>query len=209
MKLVVSDTGTGLDPKIMHRIYEPFFTTKGKDKGTGMGLAVVHGIVKELGGDILVTNKPGVGAEFTVILPRVIEQIEVKDAQPPAMPTGKDRVLFVDDDPTLLKLGEKVLKSLGYSVTAVNGSPDALSLYRQSPDSFDIVVTDHTMPHMTGFDMSRRILEIDPQARILLCTGYSDSLTAQKVEDAGIKALLYKPINRNELANVIRNILDG
>lgn len=209
IKLTVSDTGTGIEPAVIHRIFEPFFTTKGKDKGTGMGLAVVHGIVKDLGGDIQVKSQPGMGTEFTVILPRVIQRFEAKAAPAPEMPTGKDRVLFVDDDPNLLDLGKKVLISLGYSVTAMNSSLDALNAYRHSPDSFDIVITDHTMPHLTGFDMSRQILEINPLARILLCTGYSDSLTPEKVAAAGIKTLLFKPINRKELANAIRKVLDG
>jgi PAS domain S-box-containing protein len=208
MELEISDTGTGIDSRIIHRIFEPFFTTKDKEKGTGMGLAVVHGIVKDHGGDIIVESNLGKGTIFTVLLPRVISASDREEALPPAMPTGTERILFVDDEKTLLGLGEKMLGSIGYHVTTLNGSLEALKAYQQSPDSFDIVITDQTMPHLTGYNLAKRILEINPSARIILCTGYSDTMTHEKVEAAGIKALLYKPISKKEIAMLIRKVLD-
>ncbi len=209
MKLSISDTGAGIAKKNIHRIFEPFFTTKTKEMGTGMGLAVVHGIVKELNGDILVKSDIGVGTKFTVMLPREINDSNNEKIQPSEIPTGQGRILFVDDEKPLLELGKKTLGSLGYHVTAVNGSLEALNTYQGSPDAFDLIITDHTMPHLTGYEMARQILKSNPCARILLCTGYSDTITPEKVELAGIRALLFKPIGRKKLASVIQEILNS
>lgn len=208
IELKISDTGTGIDPKIIHRIFEPFFTTKEKEKGTGMGLAVVHGIVKDHGGEVLVDSHIGKGTTFTVLLPSVISKPGIKDDYITAIPTGCEQVLFVDDEKILSDLGEKTLISLGYKVKTLNDSLEALEVFQQSPDFFDIVITDHTMPHMTGLNLARHILKIKPSAYIILCTGYSDNITPEKVQSAGIKALLYKPISRKEFALAIRKVLD-
>jgi PAS domain S-box-containing protein len=208
MALKVSDTGTGIDKAIVHRIFEPFFTTKTKGKGTGMGLAVTHGIVRDHGGDIVVESEMGQGTTFTVLLPRVIHGIHETRIAEPEPPLGHERILLVDDEKTLLNIGEKILTSLGYDVTTKNGSLEALETIRQAPDFFDVIISDQTMPHMTGFVLATEILRLNPSSRCILCTGYSDTLTTEKVEGAGIKALLYKPVSKIELARTIRKVLD-
>jgi PAS domain S-box-containing protein len=208
VKLKVSDTGTGIDPNIVHRIFEPFFTTKPKERGTGMGLAVVHGIIRDHGGDIVVESQPGEGTTFTVLLPQVVSGARIEAERSAIVPTGVERILFVDDEKSLLEMMDKMLISLGYEVTAMGSSLEALEAYRSNPEFFDIVITDHTMPHMTGYRLSQCILEANPDARIILCTGYSDSITPEKVADAGIKKLLYKPLEKMEIAKAIRKVLD-
>ncbi|MGD9162127.1 MAG: ATP-binding protein [Desulfobacteraceae bacterium] len=207
LKLEINDSGTGIDPRVLHRIFEPFYTTKMNGEGTGMGLAVVHGIVKSHGGDIIVESSPGKGTTFTVLLPEIVSG-HIDEELPVEISMGKGRVLVVDDEINLLKLEERMLNSLGYRVTPVNSSIEALRIYQNSPENFDLVLTDHTMPHMTGYQLSLKVLEINPSVPIILCTGYSDSITNEKVESAGIKALLYKPVKRNELASKIVEILD-
>jgi len=206
--LKISDTGSGIDPKIIHRIYEPFFTTKDKEKGTGMGLAVVHGIVKDHGGDIDIDSQLGKGTTFTILLPRVITEPDKEEGTQFKTPTGNEHILFVDDEKTLLDVGEKMLLSLGYTVTSCDNSLEALEIFQQTPDKFDMVITDQTMPHMTGYSLAKRILEIKPTISVILCTGYSDTVTPEKVEAAGIKALVYKPISRKDIARTIREALD-
>ncbi len=208
LELKISDTGTGIDSKIIHRIFEPFFTTKIKEKGTGMGLAVVHGIVKDHGGDISIDSQLGKGTTFTILLPQVVAEPDNAEDPMSEVPTGHEHILFVDDEKTLLGLGKRMLESLGYTVTAQNSSLEAFETFQQSPDTFDMVITDQTMPHMTGYNLAKRILEIKPDAHTILCTGYSDSVTPEKVEAAGIKALIYKPISKKEIAQKIRGVLD-
>ncbi len=207
VELKISDTGTGIDSKIIHRIFEPFFTTKEKENGTGMGLAVVHGIVKEHSGDIIVESSPDKGTTFTVLLPQVLSENEEKEKTSLSVPLGNERVLLIDDEKMLLDFGEKTLTSLGYKVKTMNSSIEALEVFQKSPDAFDIIITDHTMPHMTGYNLAKHILEIKPDAKIILCTGYSDNITPEKIERAGIMALLYKPIRKMEIAKTVREVL--
>jgi two-component system, cell cycle sensor histidine kinase and response regulator CckA len=207
LALKVTDTGTGIEPNILNRIFEPFFTTKKMDKGTGMGLAVVHGIVKAHGGDISVESTVGKGTTFTVLLPKVVSE-PIDDIIDMEELKGRGRILVVDDEIQLLKLEERTLNSLGYIVTPVSSSIDALKIYQNSPGNFDLILTDHSMPHMTGYQLAIKILEINPYASVILCTGYSDSITDEKVNSAGIKALLYKPVKRVELVAKITEILD-
>ncbi|MBN2040293.1 MAG: response regulator [Spirochaetes bacterium] len=209
VELKISDTGKGIDPGVIHRIFEPFFTTKENGEGTGMGLAVVHGIIKDHKGDIVVESYPGKGTAFTILLPRVVNREDNGRKHSNFIESGKESVLFVDDEKLLLSLADNILTSLGYRVTPVNSSLEALELYQKSPGSYDIIVTDHTMPHMTGFDLSRRILEINPSARIILCTGYSESLNPDKVRNAGIMKLCYKPVTKKDIAVLIREALDS
>ncbi len=206
--LKISDTGSGIDPDTLPRIFEPFFTTKTKERGTGMGLSVVHGIVKSYGGDIIADSQVGKGSTFTVFLPQVVAEPEKEEETMVAIPQGTECILFVDDEKTLLDTGKKMLQSLGYTVAGCDNSLEALKIFQQTPEKFDIVITDQAMPHMTGYDLSKIILEIKPTVPVILCTGYSDSLTPEKVEDAGIKALLYKPISKKEIAKTVREILD-
>lgn len=208
MELKISDTGTGIDTKIMHRIFEPFFTTKGEEKGTGMGLAVVHGIVKDYGGDILVESNLENGTTFTVLLPKVVSESSDEEVVSSAAPKGNERVLLVDDEEFLLGMEATMLGSLGYQVTAFNSSIEALNVYRSSPDAFDLVITDQTMPNMTGYNLAIEILTINPSARIILCTGFSEAITPEKVEAAGIQSLLYKPFSKKQIAELIREVLN-
>jgi len=208
LELKISDTGTGIDSKIIHRIFEPFFTTKNKEKGTGMGLAVVHGIVKDHGGDISIDSQLGKGTTFRIMLPQIIAEPYNKEDSSSKVPTGTEHILFVDDEQILMDLGKRTLESLGYTVTAKNNSIEALETFQQAPDEFDIIITDQTMPHMTGYNLAKRILEIKPSVNIILCTGYSETVTPEKVATTGIKALINKPISKKEIAQKIRRVLD-
>jgi len=208
LELKISDTGTGIDPKIINRIFEPFYTTKEKEKGTGMGLAVVHGIVKDNGGDINIDSQLGKGTTFRIMLPQVIAEPDKEEDSSSKVPTGTEHILFVDDEKTLMDLLKRILESLGYTVTAKNSSLEALETFQQAPDEFDMVITDQTMPHITGYNLAKRILEIKPSANIILCTGYSETVTPEKAEAAGIKSLIYKPISKKEIAQEIRKVLD-
>lgn len=208
MVMKISDTGTGIDKAILHRIFEPFFTTKDKDKGTGMGLAVVHGIVRDHGGDIFVESRFLEGTTFTVLLPKIIPESHEEKKPESDAPQGKGHILLIDDEKMLLDLGERILTSLGYDVTTKTGSIEAFEAFRQSPGLYDVVISDQTMPHMTGYSLSREILKINPSTRIILCTGYSDTITPEKAHSVGIKMLLFKPIRKIELAEAIRQVLD-
>ncbi len=208
IKLVISDTGSGINSSILTRIFEPFFTTKTKDKGTGMGLSVVHGIVKSYGGDIMVKSQTGLGSAFTLLLPQIVGEPEKEEDIASTITIGTEHILFVDDEKVLLDVGEKTLQSLGYTVISCNSSLEALKIFEQQPSNFDLVITDQTMPHMTGYDLTKRILEIKPTVPVILCTGYSDTVSPEKAEALGVKALVYKPIGKNEIAETIREVLD-
>ena len=208
LELRISDTGTGIDSKIIHKIFDPFFTTKDKEKGTGMGLAVVFGIVKDHGGDIKIDSQLGKGTTFRIMLPQVIAEPDNKEDSSSKVPTGTEHILFVDDEEILIDLAKRIFESLGYTVTAKNSSIEALETFQKSPDTFDMVITDQTMPHMTGYNLAKRILEIKPSANIILCTGYSETVSLEKAEAAGIKTLVYKPISKKEIAQKIRGVLD-
>ncbi len=209
VEIGVTDTGSGIDSRILQRIFEPFFTTKEKEKGTGMGLAVVHGIVKDHGGVIHVESMVDKGTTVTVLLPRVIADTSEKDESALSVSRGNEHILFIDDEKILMDLGKKRLESLGYTVTALNSSLEALEVFRQSPDTFDMVITDQTMPHMTGLELAKQILQIMPDKPVIICTGYSDTVSPERAELAGIKALIYKPITKIEFASTIRSVFDN
>ena len=209
VKLTISDTGHGIDPALIQNIFDPFFTTKSVDEGTGLGLSVVYGIVKSHGGIINVYSEPDKGAAFHVYLPRITygEYMKVDRRKP--VTGGTERILFVDDEPALVDLGRRMLSSLGYYVTSVLSSVAALHLFQAKPESFDLVITDMTLPKMTGIDLSRELLKIRPNIPIILCSGIKDSDTEAQVKAMGIKAYIMKPLTKRELANAIRNTLDG
>ena len=209
LQLTVRDTGMGIDPKIMNRIFEPFFTTKEVGKGTGMGLAVVHGIVKSHGGAIKVSCDPGRGTTFHVLLPTIAEtQLESGHDETPA-PQGTESILFIDDEELLADIGKQLLESLGYRVTAMQSSLEALELFRNDPTKFDLVITDQTMPHMTGDMLAVKLMKIKPDLPVILCTGYSERVSEEKAKELGIQAFVLKPINRREIAETIRKVLDN
>ncbi|MHC1743819.1 MAG: PAS domain S-box protein [Syntrophobacteraceae bacterium] len=209
VRMCVRDTGHGMDPEVMEHIFEPFYTTKGLGKGTGMGLAVVHGIVRNHNGAITVSSELGKGSVFAVLLPQlaytVIEELR-SDEQP--LPRGHESILLVDDEPALVNLGRQMLESLGYRVTTKTSSLGALELFRVDPDRFDLVVTDMTMPQLTGAGLTRELLAIRPSLPIILCTGFSELIDAEKAKSLGIREYLMKPFVIRSMAEAVRRSLD-
>ncbi len=207
LKLSVRDTGVGIAPEIMDKIFDPYFTTKSVGKGSGMGLAVVHGIVKKNGGMIRVHSQSGHGATFEVFLPVTMEAVEVDPATDEAIPLGRGHILFVDDEETIASMAQGLLPTLGYTTTTLTDSSKALELFRSQPDQFDLVITDQTMPRMTGEQLACALITIRPDIPIILCTGYSPQIDGAKARAAGIKAFLMKPFEKKELAQTILRLL--
>jgi PAS domain S-box-containing protein len=208
VKLTVSDTGHGMERAVMQRIFDPYFTTKGPGEGTGMGLAVVHGAVKNHGGAITVDSEPGKGTTFHVYFPRM-ERGGAPEAEAAAsVPTGSERILFVDDEKALVDMVKQMIESLGYKVAGRTSSIEALEAFRAQPDKFDLVITDQTMPNMTGETLAKELLRIRSDIPIILCTGYSELITKEKAKAMGIRQLIMKPVVRSELARIIRHVLD-
>lgn len=209
-KLTVSDTGCGMDKTIMDRIFDPFFTSKEKGLGTGMGLSVVHGIVESYNGCIVVNSEPGKGSTFNVLIPLLEDEAGVAGAGEIAAispPKGEGTVLLVDDDAALVTMGSRMLKYLGYEVVSRTSSIDALEVFRDQPDKFDLVITDQTMPNITGADLAKKILSIRDDTPIIICTGFSETVTAEKAKAMGIKGYLMKPLSINELAVTCKKVL--
>jgi PAS domain S-box-containing protein len=209
IKLSVSDTGSGIPPQLLDRIFDPFFTTKQKGEGTGMGLAVVHGVVGSIGGSIKVTAKPGEGTTFDVFFPAIENHQQPTSVVEASIPTGTERILFVDDELALVNIGKQTLESLGYSVTTRTSSIEALELFRAKLEKFDLVITDMTMPHMTGDELAKEIIHIRPDMPIVLCTGYSARINQQQALEMGIRAFVSKPVVKRQIAESIRQVLDG
>jgi len=207
--LSVSDTGHGMDKETMQRIFEPFFTTKPKGEGTGMGLAVVHGIMQSCGGAISVHSEPGAGTRFTLYFPSAVSGTMEYFEESFDAPAGQGRILFVDDERALAQLGRIKLGELGYMVTAKTSSLEALEVFRARPDHFDLVITDHTMPGMTGLDLAIQIGRIRGNTPVILCTGYRGSFEIGNMADFGIRELIYKPIQWQLIARAIKRILNG
>lgn len=206
--LTVSDTGHGMNASVQERIFDPFFTTKGPGKGTGLGLSVVHGIVKSHGGKITCHSEPGKGATFEVFLPTIEAEAPERPERLDAIPLGRERILFVDDEAALVDIGKQMLQSLGYNVVARTSSIEALEAFRAQPDKFDLLITDNTMPNMTGVELVKNIKRIRPRIPVLLCTGFSEGITEEKVKAIGIAGFLMKPITRENVARVIRQVLE-
>ncbi len=208
VQLTISDTGPGIDPKIMDRIFDPYFTTKEKGKGTGLGLSVVHGIVKNHGGTIRVDSKPLKGTTFHVYFPLSKKVVDADKAAFEPIPTGNERILFVDDEQMLINLGKRMLERLGYLVTTETNSMKALELFRKNPDKFDLILTDMTMPNLTGVQLAQTILQIRSDIPIVLCTGFSELISEEKVKRIGISDFLMKPLDMKNLADSVRKALD-
>jgi len=206
-KLTVRDTGHGIDQAIIDRIFDPFFTTKGPGEGTGLGLSVVYGIVRDHGGKIQAVSEPRKGTTITVYLP-LIETVEpAKNPQQEPIPRGSERVLFVDDEAAITDVTKAMLTTLGFQVTARQSSTEALELFRSQPSSFDIVITDMTMPNMRGDELARELLSIRADVPIILCTGYSDLISEEKAQEIGIREFLMKPLSMGDLARAVRKAL--
>ena len=208
IEIKVSDTGSGIAPEIIGSIFDPYFTTKGPGEGTGMGLATVHGIIESYGGKILVDSKPEQGTVFTIYLPVTRKRQEHRPYQPEMLPAGKERILFVDDEAPIAKMGGKALERLGYTVSIRTSSIEALELFRTKPNEFDLVITDMTMPNMTGDRLAIELMKIRPDIPVILCTGYSKRISEESASEMGIKAFLYKPIVKAYLAKTVRKVLD-
>jgi PAS domain S-box-containing protein len=208
LKLSISDTGHGMSASLMERIFDPFFTTKEKGKGTGMGLSMVHGIVKSHNGTIHVYSEPGEGSTFNVYLPIIEKQLEQKIIAEKPIPTGTEHILFVDDEESLINMGKQLLVSLGYDVTTRISSIEALELFKTRPDAFDLVITDLTMPNMTGDELAKKLMAIRPDIPVILCTGFSTRITEENAKNMGIRAFIMKPLIRKDIAETIRKVLD-
>jgi len=209
LRLRVQDTGHGIEPGFIHRIFDPYFTTKEKTKGTGLGLAVVHGIVKSHRGAITVSSLLGAGTTFDVHFPIVTESARKTAPEKEAAPVGgSERILFVDDEPAIQTLGKRLLGDLGYDVMTCSNAGDALDLFRSKPDRFDIVITDMTMPGMTGDRMALEMMRIRPDLPVIVCTGFNELINRESARQLGIQAFLMKPFLKSEVAPIIRELLD-
>lgn len=208
IKLSVRDTGCGMDSQTLERIFDPYFSTKPSGEGTGLGLAVIHGIVKSLAGGISVNSKPGKGSRFDILLPRLEEQKVLEKETDEKNPGGDETILFVDDEETLVNLGRQMLSTLGYNVQVEKNSMKAFELFRCSPDEFNLVITDLTMPRLTGIELAEKISAVRPDLPIILCTGYSDQVSRKNLGKYGIKRLLLKPFSIREIARNVREVLD-
>jgi CheY-like chemotaxis protein len=210
VQLTVRDRGGGIDPQIIDRIFDPFFTTKKQGAGTGLGLAVAHGIVKSHGGIIDVDSHPGEGATFRVLLP-AIDSFSKMDSEVKALlPRGRERILIVDDEPEVAIVIQKMLEFLGYETYLQTSSIEALNIFNlHLPENpFDLVLTDLTMPRLTGLDLARNLLRLQPNLPIILCTGFKEKISAEEVKRLGIQKLLLKPFAIQALAVTIRQVLD-
>jgi len=207
LQLTVKDNGPGMDPAIMERIFDPYFTTKKPEEGTGLGLAVVHGIVKKHGGVISVDSEPVKGSVFHIFLPRAEAEAIPEDASLMPLPQGRERILLVDNDPEIVVTLQQLMEQLGYQVTTQTDSIEALRCFRTRPDDFDLVITDQTMPKLTGEDLGREILDLRPEIPVILCTGFSEAVSREKAGAVGIREFLIKPIATRVMAETIRRAL--
>jgi PAS domain S-box-containing protein len=208
VRVTVRDTGPGILPEVLGHIFEPYFTTKAVGEGSGMGLAVVHGIVASHGGAVTVQSAPGQGAVFTVYLPRLAQDVPVPPAaaQDP-LPRGHERILLVDDEASVAEMAQRLLTRLGYVVVAYTSSREALDAFRAAPNRFDLLITDHTMSEMTGEALARAVRQIRPELPLILCTGFSETMTAEHARELGIDAYLMKPWEIGVLAQTLRRVL--
>jgi len=208
LRLTVSDTGHGMSPDTIAQIFDAYFTTKEIGEGTGLGLSVAHGIVKSHGGTIRVYSEPGKGSTFYVYLPIIKEAEKPQEESARPVPTGNERILFIDDEPMIVDIGKQTLGQLGYDVVSSMSSIEALELFRAEPDRFDLVITDMTMPHITGDKLAQELIRIRSDIPVILCTGFSKQISEEKVKRIGIRAFVMKPILRRALGETVRKVLD-
>ncbi|MCP4162059.1 MAG: response regulator [Deltaproteobacteria bacterium] len=209
VKIFIKDTGSGIDQEVIDRIYEPYFTTKKEGKGTGLGLSVAHGIVSSFNGFINIESEKNVGSSFTVYLPVVEKhQVETKEEEK-EIEQGSENIMIIDDQIPILKVTGNVLKEIGYNITSFSDPLSAYKAFEEDPDKYDLIITDQTMPDLTGDKLAEKIFKIRKDFPIILCTGYSSIITKQKAGKLGIKAFMLKPLEMNELASTIRKLLDS
>ena len=206
LKLSISDTGCGMDARTLERIFDPYFTTKEVGKGSGLGLAVVHGIVKRQGGAITVQSEPGKGTLFCIYIPAMEAMVDPIVETRQVLPTGTERILLIDDEQSIVEMETAVFEELGYDVTPVTDSLRALEIFRSRPGEFDLIITDYTMPNLTGIDLSKEIRRIEPDIPIILCTGFSEKVTEKGAMDLGVE-LAMKPFSMKQIAELVRKVL--
>jgi len=209
LRLTVSDTGYGMTSEIMERIFDPYFTTKDTGEGTGLGLSVAQGIVEAHGGTITVYSEMGNGTTFHVYLPVILEEEREEEESEGPLPTGSERILFIDDEQVLIEIASQMLEQLRYEVVTTRSSVQALELFRAEPDRFDLVITDMTMPRMTGDKLAQELIKIRPDIPVILCTGHSRLVSEEKAKDMGIWAFVMKPISIRAMAETVRRVLDA
>jgi CheY-like chemotaxis protein len=199
-----------MDDAVMKRIFEPFFTTKGRGQGTGLGLSVVYGIVKTHLGGISVSSRPGQGSVFRVYLPAAspAAEVESETASRETLPTGTETILFVDDEEAILELGQGVLTRLGYTVVAKRSGRKALETFMEDPTRFDLIITDQTMPEMTGLMLAANLLKVRADLPVILCTGYSEAVSRETAQELGIREFLMKPLSKGVMSKAIRRALE-
>jgi CheY-like chemotaxis protein len=208
LALSVRDTGPGMDRFTLGRVFEPYFTTKDPTKGTGMGLAVVHGIVKACGGGIQVESEAGEGATFTIFFPVLDIEAEAAPAPPPEeIAGGTEHILLVDDEVQITEMERQMLERLGYTVTVRTSSVEALEAFRATPERFDLIITDQTMPNITGAVLTRQCRNIRPDVPVILCTGFSEALSSEEARFLGVNEYLMKPVVKRQMARAIRRAL--
>jgi len=208
-KLVITDTGIGIPAENIERIFDPYFTTKEVGKGTGLGLAAIHGIVQSHEGNILVESEVEKGTRFIVYLPLTGDSCRIENGPESEMIGGQERILMVDDEQDILNIQKAILEKIGYDVTAESDGENALALFASQPDAFDLIVADMTMPHMSGDKLAADLLEIRPDIPIILCTGYSELMNEEKAAAMGVKGFLTKPVSVRDFAKVVRRVLDN
>ncbi len=207
LKLSVKDSGEGIHPEVQQHIFNPYFTTKEKGKGTGLGLAVVEGIVKSNNGAVTVESEVGKGAAFHVYLPTIKRKLTPDDEISTPLPMGCEHILLVDDEQPLVEIGRQMLERLGYSVATRTSSIEALEYFKVDPNRFDLVITDIVMPNLTGDKLAKKIINIRDDIPVVLCTGYSEKFTRQNASEMGIQTFLMKPLVMRDLANTVRQAL--
>jgi PAS domain S-box-containing protein len=211
-KITISDSGPGIPEKIISRLFDPYFTTREVGKGSGMGLSIAHGIVKSHGGDIIVSNQRGKGAVFTLIFPilyKIDEKPEAKIKQGKKLVRGTESILFVDDEPTIIDMNHQLLEQIGYQVVTRRNPEDALALFITDPQQFDLVITDMTMPQMTGTTLAKKLMKIRPDLPIIICTGHSELIDEKKAIKLGLAGYLVKPVSLSTMSKAIRKAIDG
>ncbi|MCK5403741.1 MAG: PAS domain S-box protein [Desulfobulbaceae bacterium] len=208
LKISVSDTGHGMEKDIVERIFDPFFTTQDVSEKTGMGLAVAHGIIENLGGIITVQSEPEKGTLFNVYFPQIASAGKEEDVVT-IPPSGNERILFIDDEKEKLSAGRRLLEFLGYEVTTADGGIDAMEIFQADPEKFDLVITDHNIPVMTGLAMTKKLFDKRPDLPVILCTEVTDNILEEEWKTAGIRKNIIKPLAVGELANTIREVLDA
>jgi PAS domain S-box-containing protein len=208
VEVTVSDTGQGMPPEMIDQLFDPFFITKEVGEDTGMKLSVVQGIVKSYGGAIEVESEPGKGTIWHVYFPAVEEEAVIESQTAEALPTGNEKILFIDDEQSIVNMARQMLERLGYQVETKMDPVEALALFRSKPDQFDLVITDMTMPHMTGNKLVKEILYIRQDIPIILCTGYSEKISEEKAKELGIKTFALKPLAKSDFAVTVRKVLD-